>query len=263
METNKIYNENCLDTMASMPDDFIDLVVTSPPYDDLRDYNGYNFDFEAVAQELYRIVSVGGVVVWIVNDATINGSETGTSFRQALYFKELGFNLHDTMIWNKQSFSAPGSLKTRYAPVFEYMFILSKGKPKTFNPLMDRKTTYGGTTRKRSTKRLKDGSFKQQNGYIKLREYGQRFNVWYIPGFRGKSLHPAVFPLQLVKDHIISWSNESDIVYDPFMGSGTTALASKETKRKYIGSEISNEYYQMCLDRLKDTDYLDTTHNNV
>jgi site-specific DNA-methyltransferase (adenine-specific) len=250
MKTNNIYNENCLVTMAAMPDNYIDLVVTSPPYDNLRDYNGYTFDFEAIAKELYRVTKDGGVVVWIINDATINGSETGTSFRQALYFKEIGFNLHDTMIWNKQSFSAPGALKNRYAPVFEYMFILSKGKPKTFNPLMDRKTTYGNTIRKRSTKRLKDGSFKQQNGIIKLREYGQRFNVWTLSGFRGISKHPAVFPVQLVKDHIISWSNEGDIVYDPFMGSGTTALAARELNRLYIGSETSDKYCKLIQERL-------------
>ena len=132
IETNKIYNENCLETMARMQDGFIDLTLTSPPYDNLRDYNGYSFDFESIAKELYRVTKEGGVVVWIVADATIKGSETGTSFKQALYFKEVGFNLHDTMIWNKGNFTAVGSLKTRYAPVFEYMFIFTKGKIKTF-----------------------------------------------------------------------------------------------------------------------------------
>jgi DNA modification methylase len=238
--------------MAKLLDNSIDLVVTSPPYDDLREYKGYTFDFEKVAQELYRVVSAGGVVVWIVNDATINGSETGSSFRQALYFKELGFNLHDTMIWDKGSFSAVGSVKVRYGPSFEYMFILSKGKPKSFNAIKDRKNKYAGKTRNHIMQRQSDGTMKMNSKkFYKLSEYGIRFNVWQSPKFSGRSTHPAVFPLQLVKDHIISWSNENDIVYDPFMGSGTTALACKETNRRYIGSEISEEYCKLIKDKLK------------
>ena len=125
MEINKIYNENCLETMAKMPDNFIDLTVTSPPYDNLRTYKGYSFDFENVAKELYRITKIGGVVVWIVGDATIKGSETGTSFRQALFFKEIGFNLHDTMIYQK---SVPPMNDKRYQHNFEYMFVFVKDK---------------------------------------------------------------------------------------------------------------------------------------
>jgi len=137
MQINKVYNENCLDTMSRMPDEFIDLTVTSPPYDNLRTYNGYSFDFESIAKELYRVTKEGGVVVWIVGDATINGSESGTSFRQALYFKEIGFNLHDTMIYNK---NARFPENVRYYQEFEYMFVFSKGKPKAFNALTQRKT---------------------------------------------------------------------------------------------------------------------------
>ena len=133
MEINKIYNENCLDTMARMEDNFIDLTVTSPPYDNLREYNGYSFDFENIAKELYRVTKVGGVVVWIVGDATKNGNEYGTSFKQALFFKECGFNLHDTMIYRKLNYLPITT--NRYEPQFEYMFILSKSKLKTFNPI--------------------------------------------------------------------------------------------------------------------------------
>ena len=103
MELNKIYNEDCLVTMSRMPDNFIDLTVTSPPYDGLRDYNGYSFPFEDIAKELFRTTKEGGIVVWIVNDATINGSETLTSFKQAIYFNEVGFNVHDTMIWRRRT----------------------------------------------------------------------------------------------------------------------------------------------------------------
>ena len=216
MEINKCYNENCLDTMSKMPDGFIDLTVTSPPYDNLRTYNGYSFDFEAVAKELFRVTKQGGVVVWVVGDATIKGSETGTSFKQALYFKEIGFNLHDTMIWNKGSFTAVGALKYRYAQVFEYMFILTKGNVKTFNPLKDRvnkvKGKIGGKLRRA------DGSMVQMSTDGKERtEYGQRFAIWDMPPCGGNtSGHPAPFPEQLANDHIILGARKR-LVYDPFM----------------------------------------------
>ena len=250
IETNTCYNENCLDTMARMPDGFIDLTVTSPPYDNLRKYNGYSFDFEAVAKELFRITKQGGVVVWVVGDATINGSETGTSFKQALYFKEIGFNLHDTMVWNKGGFSAVGALKTRYAPVFEYMFILTKGKIKTFNPLKDKPNKHSGKLIHK-TNRLEDGSIKIGAPYVSS-EYGQRYNIWdiYPQRQKGKDCHPAPFPEQLANDHIISWSNEGDLVYDPFMGSGTTAKMAIINKRNWIGSEISKEYCKIIEKRI-------------
>lgn len=252
MKLNKIYNEDCLETMKRMPDNFVDLVVTSPPYDNLRDYNGYSFDFESIAKELFRITKQGGVIVWVVVDATINGSETGTSFKQALYFKEIGFNLHDTMIWNKRSFTAVGALINRYAPVFEFMFILSKGYPKTFNPIKDKINSAFGT-KIHGTIRTKDGTMKKMstNGK-KIGKFGQRYNVWEInPQKNNKdNNHPAVFSEQLAGDHIISWSNENDLVYDPFMGSGTTAKMAKLLNRNYIGSEISSEYCEIIKKRL-------------
>jgi len=252
MEMNKIYNENCLHTMQRMQDNFIDLTVTSPPYDNLRTYNGYSFEFEGIAKELFRITKEGGVVVWIVNDATINGCETGTSFKQALKFIECGFNLHDTMIWNKKTFTATGSLKVRYAPVFEYMFILSKGKCKTFNPIKDKKNKTFGMSFATSTVRQKDGTTKQisnKEGAI-VKEFGQRHNVWYISTAKPTGNHPAAFPEKLANDHIISWSNEGDLVYDCFMGSGTTAKMCILNNRKYIGSEISKEYVDIANKRL-------------
>ena len=251
MEVNKIYNENCLDTMARMEDDFVDLTVTSPPYDNLRKYNGYCFDFESIAKELFRIIKDGGILVWIVGDATVKGSETGTSFRQALFFKEIGFNLHDTMIWNKGGFSAVGSLKVRYAPVFEYMFVISKGNPMTFNPIKDRKTKHGGK-KASGTIRQKDGSTKPMSKVMTINEYGQRYNIWeQSPQRQSGKCHPAPFPEQLVKDHILSWSNESDLIYDPFMGSGTTAKMAMLNNRNYIGSEIAKEYCEIAEKRIK------------
>jgi site-specific DNA-methyltransferase (adenine-specific) len=250
MEINKIYCESNLETMKRMPDNFIDLVVTSPPYDNLRDYNGYSFNFETIAKELYRVTKKGGVVVWIVGDATIKGSETGTSFRQALYFMECGFNLHDTMIWNKGCFSAVGALKTRYAPVFEYMFVFSKNKLNTFNAIKDKKNKVKGKIQ--GNIRQKDGSLKKMSSNGKLRnEYGQRFSIWEITPCGGnKSGHPAPFPEQLAHDHIISWSNENDLVYDPFMGSGTTAKMAILNNRNWLGSEISKEYVDIINKRI-------------
>ena len=250
IELNKNYNENCLDTMARMEDNFVDLTVTSPPYDDLREYNGYSFDFKSIAKELYRVTKDGGIVVWIVGDATIKGSESGTSFRQALFFKECGFNLHDTMIWNKGKFSAVGSLKTRYAPVFEYMFVLVKGKLKTFNPIKDRENiTFGQKIS--GNIRQKDGSMKPKSTIGKITaKYGQRFNIWNNAPQQGKNKHPAPFPEQLANDHIISWSNENDIVYDPFMGSGTTAKMAILNNRNWIGSEMSKDYCDIIDERL-------------
>ena len=251
MELNKIYNMDCLEGLKQMEDECIDLTITSPPYDNLRKYNGYSFNFESIAKELYRVTKNGGVVVWIVSDKTYKGSETLTSFKQALFFKEIGFNVLDTMIWKKPTFTDTGSLKVRYGNVFEYMFVFTKGKCKTFNPIKDRRNKYAGT-QKHGTVRQIDGSVKDISSKgKKIAEFGQRFNVWEItPEKNNKTRHPAVFPEQLVHDHIISWSNEGDIVMDIFMGSGTTAKVCKLTNRNYIGFEISNEYCQIAEERL-------------
>jgi len=254
---NKIHNENCLETMAKMPDCFIDLTVTSPPYDGLRTYNGYSFDFESIAKELYRVTKNGGVVVWVVGDATINGSETGTSFKQALFFKECGFNLHDTMIYKKTGCPYPD--RNRYYQNFEYMFLFSKGKPKTTNIISDRKNIYSGysANRPNSGNRQIDGSIKQKscdkNGIDKkIKDFGVRYNIWEIPHVdKSRGLHPATFPEQLANDHIISWSNENDIVYDCFAGSGTAAKMSVTNNRKWIASEMSSEYCEIIKERVK------------
>jgi len=250
---NKVILGDCLEVMKEIEDNFVDLTVTSPPYDNLRDYNGYSFDFEGIAKELFRITKEGGVVVWVVGDATVKGSETGTSFKQALYFKEIGFNLHDTMIWQKDTFTAVGALINRYAPVFEYMFILSKGYPKTFNPIKDRKNKTAGC-KQHGTIRNPDGSTKKMStsGNI-VRDLGQRYNIWIQPGEKGvnKQNHPAVFPEKLAGDHIISWSNKGDLVLDIFNGSGTTTKMAKILGRNYIGIDISKEYCDIANKRLE------------
>lgn len=238
---NKIFVENCLDTLGRMPDGFVDLVVTSPPYDDLRTYNGYSFDFESIAEELFRVVKQGGVLVWVVGDATTNGSESGTSFRQALFFMQLGFRLHDTMIFEKNSSTYPASANgVRYSQIFEYMFVFSKGKPKSANLICDKPNKWAGH---------KDFGGKLKNP---VPEFSPRTNIWrYVTSFNGVK-HPAPFPEQLAIDHLVSWSVEGDVVYDPFMGSGTTAKAALMTNRRFVGSEISQEYVEIAEKRLEE-----------
>ena len=242
---NKIICGDCLEVMKDIPDKSIDLTVTSPPYDNLRDYNGYTFDFEGIAKELYRITKEGGVVVWVVGDATIKGSETGTSFKQALYFKEIGFNLHDTMIYAKQN-PVPYH-HNRYNPQFEFMFVFSKGKPKIFNPIQE--NTKGFKTGKY---RYPDGSLKIANTPI-IKETKMLNNIWYyVVGGKGNN-HPASFPEKLAEDHILSWSNEGDVVLDPFMGSGTTGKMALLNNRNFIGIELDEEYYEIAKKRIENT----------
>lgn len=256
----KLIQGDCLEEMKSIPSENIDLTVTSPPYDNLRTYggviDGWSFEkFQGIAKELYRITKDGGVVVWIVTDATINGSETGTSFRQALCFMDCGFNLHDTMIWSKPSFTAVGALKTRYAQTFEYMFVFSKGKIKTFNALRDRKTT-SRSKDKYGMIRQKDGSMRPMSSRGKqYGKFGIRYNVWDMPPVMSnieRTGHPAQFPEQLANDHIISWSNEGDTVFDLFMGSGTTGKMAILNNRDFIGIELNEEYFKIAEKRIND-----------
>lgn len=250
----EIYNEDCRYTMAMMPDNYIDITVTSPPYDNLRTYNGelqWNETiWKAIIKDLFRVTKKGGVVVWVVNDATVKGSETGTSFKQALWAMECGFNLHDTMIYAKGGTPFPSS--NRYYQCFEYMYIFSKRAPKTSNLITDRKNiTFGRKVH--GTTRAADGSMHRKKGQGNpVQEFGTRFNIWEIYPCKAKDAgdHPAVFPEQLAKDHIISWSNEGDLVYDPFAGSGTTAKMAKLLKRNFIGSEKVKKYYEIAMERL-------------
>jgi len=262
MEINKIYRMDCLEGLRKLSDKSVDLVVTSPPYDDLRDYKGYLFDFENTARELFRVLKEGGVIVWVVGDATKNGSETGTSFRQALFFMNLGMNMHDTMIYEKNSMSMPDVV--RYYSIFEYMFVFSKGKPKSINLIADKKNRWAGSRSfGRTSVRNKDGSLTKK-GVCITKEFGIRNNIWrYNVGFGYTTKddyafeHPAMFPEQLAKDHILSWSNEGDLVLDPFAGAGTTLKMAKQNNRKYIGFEISEDYVKICLKRLQQNTLFD------
>ena len=245
-----LYLGNCLDIMPELKQ--VDLTVTSPPYGNLRDYDGYNFNFKAIANQLYRITKDGGVIVWVVGDETINGSESGESFRQALYFKEIGFNLHDTMIWNKPNFSNPS--KTRYHQIFEYMFIFSKNKSKTFNPIKDKKNKYLTCVGKNTVRKV-DGSLVEIKKNIG-NEYGMRTNVWNINTVGQEMmcktpLHPAMFPKSLAQDHILSWSNPNDIVLDPMAGSGTVAKMCEKLNRRWLACEVSEKYAETAAKRIE------------
>jgi len=244
---------DCLEHLRAMPDGCIDLTVTSPPYDTLRRYNGYSFDFESIARELYRVTKPGGVVVWVVGDATVKGSETGASFRQALHFKDVcGFNLHDTMIYRKPGTGACGS-RLSYWQAFEFMFVLSKGRPKTINLLCDRPNSkFGSKTTNTRGRVAVDGAVKDERFRL-TPEFSIRQNVWDIqPGNRAEDRtgHPAVFPEALAADHIASWSNPGDVVFDPFMGSGTTGKMAVLSGRRFVGCEISAEYLSIAAARI-------------
>jgi len=240
--------------MSRMTNGFVDLTVTSPPYDNLRTYKGFEFDWKSTITELYRITKQGGVVVWVIGDATIKGSKTGTSFRQALYFKECGFNFHDTIIWQKPNYAPMYPSVKRYDNNYEFVFVFSKGQPKSWNPIKDKIKKESSKKRSKYKRSYinKDGSRTQKRTGNNC-EFSKRNNVWIIPNGQIKGLkHPAVFPEQLANDHIISWSNKNDLIYDPFMGSGTTAKMAILNNRNYIGSEISEEYFEIAEKRINE-----------
>ncbi len=248
IELNRVYCGDCLELMKHIDDNSINLTVTSPPYDNLRTYNGYDFNFDAIAEQLYRVTKSGGVVVWVVGDATINGSETGTSFEQALAFKRLGFNLHDTMIYrtNKQPMN-----DRRYQACFEYMFVFSKGYLETFNPIMEISVTAGQIDR--SSKYYNpDGKKKERHNKGPRKEYRVKESIWTIPSCHANNEHPAVFPEQLAKDHILSWSNPGDVVLDPMCGSGTTCKMATLNDRNFIGIDVSSDYCAIAERRIKE-----------
>lgn len=257
MKLNQITCIDCVEGMKQLEDNCVDCTVSSPPYDLMRKYHQFTFNFENVAKELFRVTKDGGVVVWIVGDAVEDGSETGTSFKQALYFKEIGFAINDTMIYEKAGFVNPS--RNRYNQIFEYMFIFSKGKPKTFNPIKDRPNKWAGHTRwGNGGRRNPDGTMTQIKENKVYADFGMRTNIWrYVTG-RGNTTkdkicygHPAMFPEKLAQDHILSWSNPGDLVLDPFMGSGTTAKMAKLNGRNYLGFEISQEYCDLANKRLE------------
>ena len=251
----QIHCEDCLETMGRMPDDWLDMTITSPPYDDLREYKGYKFQIDEIVDHLYRKTMEGGVVIWVVGDRTVDGSETLTSFKQALAFKDRGFKVHDTMLYVKNN-PIPSDCGKRYRQSFEYMFCFSKGQPKTFTPITE-PTKSAGTKIKafRITERGR-GNVPDEDIGREIKTERKVSNIFsYNVGTSSASdviafQHPAIFPERLVEDQIMTWSTEGDLVYDPFMGSGTTATVAERMGRRWIGSEVSSDYVEIARKRL-------------
>jgi len=257
---NSIILGNCVDELNKLDDESVDAFITSPPYDNLRDYNGYSFPFEDIARVMYQKLAKGGVIVWVVGDAVIKGSETGSSFRQAIFFQELGLNIHDTMIYEKNGSSFPARRTgNRYSQVFEYMFVFSKGKPKTANLICDKKNKWSGwTTFGKGTNRDKDGRLVAGKGRKPTPNFSPRHNVWKYntgksyttkDGFAFK--HPAMFPESLAEDHIMTWTSPNDLVVDPFVGAGTTTKMAAVNGRNWIGIDVSEEYVGIARQRME------------
>jgi DNA modification methylase len=254
IDTNRIICGDCAIVMHSIPENFIDLTITSPPYDDLRDYNGYVFDFESIAHQLYRVTKIGGVVVWVVGDKIIHGNRTLTSFKQGLFFQSIGFNMHDVMIYEKKS--TPFTRSNAYTNYYEYMFILTKGSPCIFHPIKIPVISSGN--KGHASTGIKSDGIKRYTSIIYNKEK-TKSNIWtYAVGLNGSTRdkiafeHPAIFPEKLAEDHIMSWSNEGDIILDPMCGSGTTLKMAKIHGRHYIGIDISEEYCDLARRRVNE-----------
>ncbi len=259
IEINQIFCGDNLELIKNIDDNQIQLTVTSPPYGTIRDYSGFSWDFENLVKELYRVTSPGGTICWIVSDQYIKGSRSLESMKQALYFKEVcGFTMHDHMIYQKSGFNFPAN--NRYHQVWENIFVLTKGKIKTFNPIKDKKNTYPGQKAHGRHRGANENDYKDMSKIVIAKpaeEYGKRYNVWYVKVGGGHVAtnkiahrHSAIFPESLCGDLIKSFSNESDLVFDCFSGSGTTPYMARELKRNYIGLEISKDYYNLSLERM-------------
>jgi len=257
---NKIILGNCVKVMDQLEDESVDAFITSPPYDELRDYNGYSFPFEDIARKMYQKLAKGGVIVWVVGDATKKGSETGSSFRQAIFFQESGLNIHDTMIYEKNGSSFPARRTgNRYSQVFEYMFVFSKGKPKTANLICDKPNKWSGyTSFGTSTNRNAAGELVKAKNRKPTPNFSPRHNVWkYNTGKKYTTnddfafKHPAMFPESLAEDHVMTWTNEGDLIVDPFVGAGTTTKMAAINGRRWLGIDISEEYVDIANERMK------------
>jgi site-specific DNA-methyltransferase (adenine-specific) len=256
---NKIVHGNCAEELNKLEDGSVDAFITSPPYDELRDYNGYSFPFEEIATQMYKKLAKGGVIVWVVGDSVLKGSETGSSFRQAIFFQELGLNIHDTMIYEKNGSSFPARRTgNRYSQVFEYMFVFSKGKPKTANLICDKPNKWSGwTTFGKGTNRDKNGKLIAGKGRKPTPEFSPRHNVWKFNTGKAYTTkddfafeHPAMFPESLAEDHIMTWTNPGDFVVDPFVGAGTTTKMAAINDRRWLGIDISEEYVEIAVKRM-------------
>lgn len=256
MKLEEIYQENCIETLARMANDFLDMTITSPPYDDLRDYNGYHFPVEEISKLLYAKTKPGGVVIWVVGDRTVRGSESLTSFEHAFAFRDAGFRVHDTMLYVKNN-PIPSDCGRRYRQAFEYMFCFSKGQPKTFNPITEPTRSAGQKITAFRITTVGRGNVPDEDIGREIKSERKVCNIFaYNVGTSSSKdkiafEHPAIFPEKLVEDQIATWTNVGDLVYDCFMGSGTTAKVAHQMNRRWLGSEISGEYVNIATERLR------------
>lgn len=257
---NQVLHCDCVLGMRALPDACIPLTVTSPPYDKLRMYDGHALPFELfqlVACELYRVTMPRGVIVWVVQDGTDkNGSETGTSFRQREFFKNLGMSAHATMIMKVNACRFPNN--RRYCQQFHYAFVLSKGKPRVINVLRDSANQHPGDVVKHSH-RSKDGKLVTcLMPHKRLAAYGYRGNVWDYKVGNGQTTkdrfafnQTALMPELMAEDHILSWSNPGDLVFDPMCGAATTCKMALLNHRKFLGMEIHQTYWEIACKRME------------
>lgn len=250
-----IYHGDAAEVLDTL--DCVDLCVTSPPYDGLRKYGGHTWDFERIARGIDNVLSSGAVLVWIVGDEAKNWSESLTSFHQAIEFKNLGLCCLDTMIYEKQNSSFERHGHRTYAQTFEYMFVFSNGRPKTFNPIRDKRNVCSGEIISATVRKPEGHLVKSHSAGREIREFGIRGNVWRYPVGRGHTTedlyahaHPAMMPEALAKDHVLTWSNPGDTVLDPHAGAGTVLKAAKLLGRRAIGIEIEERYCEIAAKRL-------------
>jgi len=249
----QLHQQDCVEWMLTQPHESIDCVLTSPPYDNIRSYNGYTFDFESTATELVRLLAPGGVIIWNVADATQGGSETGTSMRQALYFMSLGLRLHDTQIYVKRN-PMPTNVQTRrYHQAWEYMFVFSKGTPAVFNPIqVDAKYTGNARMKYRGTDGTIEYKTTIRNVKTKLRNvFEYTIGGGHTTKNKQLSSHPALMPEQLALDQLTTWADTHSVIYDPFAGAGTTLWAAQQLGFSSVGTEIDSDYCALIHDRMR------------
>ena len=242
----KLYQGDCLEVMKNIPKNSVDCIITSPPYDDLRDYNS-TINYETLIHLFYNALNNGGIVVWNVDDRISTGSKTLSSFKQALLFKEIGFNVNDIIIWKKTN-PIPQLKRSHYQHSYEFMFVFSKGFPKTFNPILVNCSCAG---KQLSSGKVASKNKKRKSKSITVNEQKIASDIWEFPICHNDTNHPAVFPLELPLLHIKSWTNENDTVLDPFMGSGTTGIACKMLNRNFIGIELDENYFKTAKERIE------------
>lgn len=253
---NKIHHFDAVVGLRLLPADCIDLTLTSPPYDWIRDYNGTfdpaKFPFVRIAEELYRITAPGGVVLWITRDQQQDCCESGTSAKQMLYFKNIGFNVQTMIV---DSISARHR-RYCYGMPPQFCFVLSKGRPKAFHPIRDKPNTEPG--------RIKSWSARNRDGRIRkgkpkeIPKYGRRSHIWLYPtgfGLVSDDPLPRNAPAPMVEtvagDLMLSYSNPGDLILDPMAGLGTTGKVAVKLNRQFIGFERVRKYCDVANDRVR------------